>query len=108
MVQRIATRFLRSATAIRLPSLNKCRWFIPSTSMNEAPVIGHVAFKVEGETTMQQFKRKLDAAGLANSLKTLGTSLSLRFNDPNGLILEFMTKVQRLLEYEKPRDHPLT
>jgi len=61
----------------------------------------HVAFKVEGETTMQQFKRKLDAAGLANSLKTLGTSLSLRFNDPNGLILEFMTKVQRSLEYEK-------
>ena len=61
----------------------------------------HVAFKVEGEATVQQFKRKLDAAGIANTLKNPGTSLSLRFNDPNGLILEFMTKVRHSLEYER-------
>ena len=44
----------------------------------------HVAFEVEGDATMQRFKRKLDAAGIANTLKNLGTSLSLRFSDPNG------------------------
>jgi len=42
----------------------------------------HVAFEVEGDATMQRFKRKLDAAGIANTLKNLGTSLSLRFKDP--------------------------
>jgi glyoxylase I family protein len=61
----------------------------------------HVAFEVEGDATVEQFKRRLDAAGVANTLKNLGTSLSLRFNDPNGLILEFMTKVRRSLEYER-------
>ena len=61
----------------------------------------HVAFEVEGDTTVQQFKRKLEAAGVANTLKNLGTSLSLRFNDPNGLMLEFMTKVRCSLENER-------
>jgi glyoxylase I family protein len=61
----------------------------------------HVAFEVEGDATMQRFKRKLDAAGIANRLKNLGTSLSLRFSDPNGLILEFTTQVRRSLEYER-------
>src|SRR5260370_15878961 len=41
------------------------------------------------------------AAGIANTLKNLGTSLSLRFKDPNGLILEFMAKVKRSLVYER-------
>jgi glyoxylase I family protein len=61
----------------------------------------HVAFEVEGDTTVQQFKRKLEAAGVANTLKNLGTSLSLRFNDPNGLMLEIMTKVRCSLENER-------
>jgi glyoxylase I family protein len=61
----------------------------------------HVAFEVEGDATMQRFKRKLDVAGIANTLKNLGTSLSLRFSDPNGLILEFTTQVRRSLEYER-------
>jgi glyoxylase I family protein len=61
----------------------------------------HVAFEVEGDATAEQFKRRLDAAGVANTLKNLGTSLSLRFNDPNGLILEFTTQVRRSLEYER-------
>jgi glyoxylase I family protein len=61
----------------------------------------HVAFEVEGDATMQRFKRKLDAAGIANRLKNLGTSQSLRFSDPNGLILEFTTQVRRSLEYER-------
>jgi hypothetical protein len=50
---------------------------------------------------VEQFKCRLDADGVANTLKNLGTSLSLRFNDPNGLILEFMTNVRRSLEYER-------
>jgi glyoxylase I family protein len=61
----------------------------------------HVAFEVEGDATLQQFKRKLDVAGVANALKNLGTSLSLRFSDPNGLILEFTTQVRRSLEHER-------
>jgi glyoxylase I family protein len=61
----------------------------------------HVAFEVQGDATVQQFKHKLDAAGVANTVDNLGTSLSLRFNDPNGLILEFMTKVQRPLETDR-------
>src|SRR5258708_14640719 len=61
----------------------------------------HIAFEVQGDATVQQFKRKLDAAGIANTLQNLGTSLSLRFNDPNGLILEFMTIVRSSLEYER-------
>jgi glyoxylase I family protein len=60
----------------------------------------HVTFEVEGDTTLQQFKRMLDAAGVANTLDNFGTSLSLRFNDPNGLILEFITK-RRPLEFDK-------
>jgi glyoxylase I family protein len=61
----------------------------------------HIAFEVEGDATLQRFKRKLDAAGIANTLKNPGTSLSLRFSDPNGLILEFTTQVRRSLEYER-------
>jgi hypothetical protein len=61
----------------------------------------HVAFEVEGDAAVRQFKRKLDAASIANTLMNLGASLSLRFSDPNGLILEFMAKVRRSLECEK-------
>jgi glyoxylase I family protein len=61
----------------------------------------HIALEVEGDATVQQFKRKLDAAGVANTLMNLGAYLSLRFNDPNGLILEFMASVRRSLEYQR-------
>lgn len=61
----------------------------------------HVAFEVEDNASVLQFKRKLDTAGIANTLTDLGTSLSLCFNDPNGLKLEFTSKVCRSLEYEK-------
>jgi len=67
----------------------------------QSPCHRHVAFEVQGEATVKQLKRKLDAAGIANTLKNLGSSLSLRFNDPNGLILEFMTMVRCSLEYER-------
>jgi glyoxylase I family protein len=66
-----------------------------------SPCHRHIAFEVQGDATVQQFKRKLDAAGIANTLMNLGTSLSLRFNDPNGLILEFMTMVRCSPEYER-------
>ncbi len=66
-----------------------------------SPCHRHVAFEVQGDATVQHFKRKLDADGIANTLKNLRTSLSLRFHDPNGLILEFMTMVRCSLEYER-------
>jgi glyoxylase I family protein len=61
----------------------------------------HVAFEVGADATVQQFKRKLDAAGIANTLNRQGTSRSLRFHDPNGLILEFTTEVRRSSEYAR-------
>jgi glyoxylase I family protein len=61
----------------------------------------HVALEVEGDATVQRFKRRLDAAGIANTLTIPGSSLSLRFIDPNGLILEFTTKVRCSPEYER-------
>jgi catechol 2,3-dioxygenase-like lactoylglutathione lyase family enzyme len=61
----------------------------------------HVAFEVEGDAAVRQFKRKLDAAGVANTLMNLGASLSLCFSDPNGLRLEFMAKARRSSEHEK-------
>jgi glyoxylase I family protein len=61
----------------------------------------HVAFEVEGDAVVHRFKRKLDAAGVANTLTNPGSSLSLRFNDPNGLILEFTATVRRSLEHER-------
>jgi glyoxylase I family protein len=59
----------------------------------------HVALEVEGNATVRRFKRKLDAAGLANVLTDHGTFLSLRVKDPNGLILEFIANIQPSLEY---------
>ncbi|HTD73914.1 MAG TPA: VOC family protein [Steroidobacteraceae bacterium] len=61
----------------------------------------HISLEVEGDATVQQLERSLDAAGVASTLESLGTSLSLRVNDPNGLTLEFMTGVRRSFEYER-------
>lgn len=61
----------------------------------------HVTFEVGGDATVRQFNRKLDAIGVAKTLKNLGTALSLRFNDPNGLILEFISNVRGSFEFEK-------
>jgi catechol 2,3-dioxygenase-like lactoylglutathione lyase family enzyme len=52
-----------------------------------------VALEVEGDATVRQFKRKLDAAGVTNTLIDHGVSLSLRFDDPNGLTLELMADI---------------
>jgi hypothetical protein len=49
--------------------------------------------EVEGDAVVRQFKCRLDSAGVANVLKDHGVSLSLRFNDPNGLILEFTANI---------------
>jgi len=57
---------------------------------------------------MQRSSASWNAAGIANTLKNLGTSLSLRFKDPNGLILEFMAKVKRSWYTREPRGHPRT
>ena len=52
-------------------------------------------------TGTRQFKCKLDAAGVTNMLTDHAGSLSLRFNDPNGLILELMANIPGSLEYER-------
>ncbi len=62
----------------------------------------HIAFELEGDASVQRFKRKLDAAGVANTLTNPGTSLSLRFNDPNGLVLECTAGVRHSLGYDRP------
>jgi len=59
----------------------------------------NVALEVEGDAMVRQFKRKLDAAGVTNVLVDHGASLSLRFNDPNGLNFELMAAVPTPLEY---------
>jgi glyoxylase I family protein len=61
----------------------------------------NVALEVEGDAMVQQFKCKLDAAGVANKLMDHGVFLSLRFNDPNGLILEFMGNIPASLGYKR-------
>jgi glyoxylase I family protein len=61
----------------------------------------NVALEVEGDAIVRQFKRKLDAAGVTNMLTDHARSLSLRFNDPNGLILELMVNIPSSLEYER-------
>jgi len=61
----------------------------------------HVALGVGGEAMVRQFKCRLDTAGVANRLLENGVSVSLRFNDPNGLMLEFMATVPPSLEYKR-------
>jgi glyoxylase I family protein len=58
----------------------------------------NVALEVGGNAMVRQFKGKLDAAGVPNALTNHGVSLSLRFNDPNGLILELMANIPASLE----------
>jgi glyoxylase I family protein len=60
----------------------------------------HVALNVGKEEMVRQFKCRLDAADIANRLLDDGVSVSLRFNDPNGLILEFMAKAPPSLELQ--------
>src|ERR1700722_8880413 len=60
-----------------------------------------VALAVEGDAKVRKLKRKLDAAGVTNVLMDHGASLSLRFNDPNGLVLELMANIPTSLEYER-------
>ena len=64
-----------------------------------------VTLEVEGDATVRQFKRKLDAAGVANTLIDHGASLSLRFDDPNGLTLELMTETSQYEQRSRPSAH---
>lgn len=59
----------------------------------------HVALEVEGNAAVREFKRRLDAAGVANVLMDHGAFLSLRTADPNGLRLEFMADIPSSLAY---------
>ena len=61
-----------------------------------------VALETEGNAAVRRFKRKLDAAGVANVLMDHRASLSLRFSDPNGLILELMENIPTSLKHEIP------
>jgi glyoxylase I family protein len=58
-----------------------------------------VALEVRGNAMVRQFKRKLDAAGVTNVLTDHGASLSLRCNDPNGLMLELTANMPASLEH---------
>jgi glyoxylase I family protein len=72
--------------------------FHPKDSNARSGVHRHVALEVHGDAVVRQFKCKLDAAGVANMLTERGACLSLRFEDPNGLILEFTTYISPSLE----------
>jgi len=61
----------------------------------------HVALEVEGDDAVMGFKAKLDAAGIANEYMDHGVFHSLYFNDPNGLNLEFVTRVPATAEYDR-------
>lgn len=61
----------------------------------------HVALEVEGDAMVRELKCKLDAAGVANVLVDHGVYLSLRFNDPNGLVLECTANMPSSSEYER-------
>jgi len=61
----------------------------------------HVALEVEGDAMVRQLKCKLDAAGVANVLLDHGVFLSVRFNDPNGLVLECTGNGPPSLEHER-------
>jgi glyoxylase I family protein len=60
----------------------------------------HLALNVGGEAMVRQFKYRLDAVDIANTLLDDGVSVSLRFNDPNGLMLEFMAHAPPSLELQ--------
>jgi len=61
----------------------------------------HVALEVDGDAMVRRYKCKLDAAGVANVLMDHREFLSLRFNDPNGLILEFMADLPSSAGFER-------
>jgi hypothetical protein len=75
--------------------------FHPKHSTARSDFQGKVALEVEGKAMVRHYKHKLDAAGVANVVMDHGKSLSLRFDDPNGLILEFMGNVSSSLEDER-------
>jgi glyoxylase I family protein len=59
-----------------------------------------VALEVQGNAAVRQLKCKLDAAGVRNVLRDNGTRLSLRCNDPNGLVLELRASSPTFLGYD--------
>ena len=75
--------------------------FHPKDFTARSGILRHVALEVEGNATVRQFKRKLDGAGVANALLDHGGCLSLRFNDPNGLMLEFKANIPLSLEHRR-------
>jgi glyoxylase I family protein len=75
--------------------------FHPKHSTARGDFHRKVVLEVEGEAMVRQYKRKLDAAGVANVVMDHGDSLSLRVDDPNGLILELVGNVSSFLEHER-------
>jgi glyoxylase I family protein len=61
----------------------------------------HVALEVDGDKAIMGFKARLDAAGVSNMYMDHEVFHSLYFNDPNGLNLEFVTKVPATAEYDR-------
>jgi glyoxylase I family protein len=75
--------------------------FHPKRSAARCGFHHHVTLEVAGDARVRQLKCKLDAAGVANVVMDHGVSLSLRFTDPNGLVLECVGNVPPSLEYER-------
>jgi glyoxylase I family protein len=75
--------------------------FNPKHSTARSDFHHKVALAVEGDSMVRHYKGKLDAAGVTNVLMDHGVSFSLRFNDPNGLMLELMANVSSSAEYER-------
>jgi glyoxylase I family protein len=61
----------------------------------------HIAFYVENDADIADFKARLDAAGIPSKYIDHEVYHSLYFNDPNGLNMEFVTKSPVTDEYEK-------
>jgi glyoxylase I family protein len=60
-----------------------------------------VVLEVERDAVVRRLKCKLEAAGVATVLIDHGGSLSLRFNDPNGLMLELMVHMPSSIAYAR-------
>jgi catechol-2,3-dioxygenase len=53
-----------------------------------------VAIEVEGDEVIQEYRRRLQEAGVPSMYLDHGVFHSLYFNDPNGLNCEIMSKVR--------------
>jgi glyoxylase I family protein len=71
------------------PAVFKDRTFKPETGLDH-----HVALEVEGDEVIEEYRLRLQEAGVQHMYLDHGVFHSLYFNDPNGLNCEIMSKVR--------------